>query len=88
MAQLRKEDLRTEDGHWVANTTPDAGKVKTDEARDVVLHPHLAELGFAAFVNAASPGHLFLTPSPSPPIRAFAKERVALSLRPRRETPF
>jgi hypothetical protein len=37
--------------------------VKTNEARDVVLHPHLIELGFIQFVAEAAPGHLFLKPS-------------------------
>jgi site-specific recombinase XerD len=31
----------------------------------VVLHPHLVELGFPAFVEAAPAGHLFLKPSKS-----------------------
>ncbi len=63
LAQLRKEDIKREGTHWVATITPDAGTVKTNEARDVVLHEHLAELGFTAFVTEASSGHLFLTPS-------------------------
>jgi site-specific recombinase XerD len=45
--------------------TPEAGTVKTNEAREVVLHPHLAELGFTAFVQKAAPGHLFITLSSS-----------------------
>jgi integrase len=65
LAQLRKEDIRHEGAHWVLTITPEAGTVKTNEARDVVLHPHLVELGFTAFVKGASPGHLFLTPSSS-----------------------
>jgi integrase len=63
LAQLRKEDIRREGSHWIANINPKAGTVKTNEARDVVLHPHLDELGLIAFVKAAPPGHLFLTPS-------------------------
>jgi site-specific recombinase XerD len=65
LAQLRKEDIRREGTHWVATITPDAGTVKTNEARDVVLHKHLEELGFTAFVKEAASGHLFLTPSAS-----------------------
>ena len=45
--------------------TPEAGTIKTNEARTVVLHAHLIELGFPAFVEAAPPGHLFLKPSKS-----------------------
>jgi integrase len=60
MAQLRKEDLRREGRHWVVRITPEAGPVKTNEARDVVLHPHLVEQGFAEFVANAPAGYLFL----------------------------
>jgi integrase len=62
LAQLRKEDIRRDGAHWIATITPDAGTVKTNEAREVVLHEHLAELGFAAFVQRAAPGHLFIKP--------------------------
>lgn len=65
MAQLRKQDLRQEDGRWVVTITPEAGTVKTNEAREVVLHPHLVEQGFAEFVASAPPGHLFLRPAKS-----------------------
>lgn len=60
MAQLRKQDLRQEAGHWVIRITPEAGTVKTDEARDVVLHQHLLDEGFVQFVKDAPAGHLFL----------------------------
>ena len=62
MAQLRKQDLRREGEHWVIHITPEAGTVKTNEARDVVMHDHLSDVGFLAFVEASPPGHLFLTP--------------------------
>lgn len=62
IAQLRKEDVRQERDLWVIRITPEAGTVKTDEARDVVLHPHVVEKGFPAFVAGSKPGHLFVTP--------------------------
>jgi integrase len=65
LAQLRKQDVRREEGHWTIRLTPEAGTIKTNEARTVVLHPHLVELGFPAFVEAATPGHLFLKVSKS-----------------------
>ncbi len=65
LAQLRKEDIRREGKLWIAKITPDAGTVKTNEARDVVLHDHLTRVGFAAFVKKAAPGYLFIRPSPS-----------------------
>jgi integrase len=60
LAQLRKQDVAREGGHWTIHLTPKAGTIKTNEARTVVLHPHLVELGFPAFVHAAAAGHLFL----------------------------
>jgi integrase len=63
MAQLRKEDVHRKGRDlWYLTITPEAGTVKTDEARDVALHPHLIELGFVDFVTAARGGHLFLRP--------------------------
>ncbi len=63
IAQLRKQDVRREGPHCVITITPEAGTVKTDEPRDVVLHPHLVDMGFLAFVEAAKDGHLFLRPA-------------------------
>lgn len=63
IAQLRKQDVRREGEHWVINITPEAGTVKTNEARDVVLHPHLVEQGFPDFVASSPVGHLFLRPA-------------------------
>jgi integrase len=65
LVQLRKEDIRHDGAYWIATITPEAGTVKTNVARDVVLHPHLDELGFTTFVKEAHAGHLFLTPSAS-----------------------
>ncbi len=53
MAQLRKQDLRQEGEHWVLTITPEAGLVKSNEAREVVLHPQLIEQGFPEFVAKA-----------------------------------
>ena len=60
LAQLRKQDVSREGDHWTIRLTPEAGTIKTNEARTVVVHPHLVELGFPAFVEAAHAGHLFL----------------------------
>ena len=60
IAQLRREDVRQESGHWIMRLTPEAGTVKTGEYRDVVMHRHLVDLGFPEFVRGASNGHLFL----------------------------
>jgi integrase len=61
VAQLRKQDVRKAGDHWVIHITPEAGTVKTDQARDVVLHEHLVAKGFPTFVAGAKSGHLFLT---------------------------
>lgn len=65
LAQLRKQDvtrepLREGEHCWIIRLTPEAGTIKTNEARTIVLHPHLVELGFPAFVQSAPTGHLFL----------------------------
>ncbi len=61
IAQLRKQDVRKEGDHWVIHVTPEAGPVKTDQARDIVMHEHLVAKGFPAFVETAEAGYLFLT---------------------------
>ncbi len=63
LAQLRKQDLQRKGEHWFIIITPEAGTVKTDEARSVALHPHLVEMGFVDFVEKAPQGHLFLRPA-------------------------
>ena len=63
VAQLRKEDVRQVSGHWVIHISPEAGTVKTDQARDVVLHEHLVAKGFPKFVESCGAGHLFVTPA-------------------------
>jgi integrase len=63
MLQLRKQDIRREGQHWIVHVTPEAGPVKTDEARDVVLHRQIVESGFLDFVKTSSAGHLFVSPS-------------------------
>ena len=60
LAQLRMQDVAREGDHWTIRLTPEAGTIKTKEARTVVLHPHLVELGFPNFAEAAPVGHLLL----------------------------
>jgi hypothetical protein len=55
MLQLRKQDIRREGKYWVVRITPEAGPVKTDEARDVVLHRQIVEAGFMDFVKPHPP---------------------------------
>lgn len=68
IAQLRRQDLRWvevegySEGVWVLRITPEAGRVKTKQAREVPLHPQLIEMGFPNFVAGATGERLFLVP--------------------------
>ncbi|MCJ2007969.1 DUF6538 domain-containing protein [Methylobacterium sp. J-092] len=68
IAQMRRQDLHLKqiEGHpegvWVLRITPEAGAVKTKQAREVPLHPQLIELGFPAFVQSVREERLFLVP--------------------------
>lgn len=63
LAQLRTKDVRQEDGVWALNITPEAGAVKTKEARLVPLHPHLIEQGFVDMVRKLPEGPIFYDPA-------------------------
>ena len=63
MVQLRRKDLRREGETWVLSLSPEAVTVKGGKFREVPLHPHLADMGFPAFVKASEEGFLFLQPS-------------------------
>jgi integrase len=62
MGQLRREDVKEVEGLWVLNITPDAGTIKTNEARVVPIHSHLIEQGFIAMVAKMPKGPLFYDP--------------------------
>ncbi len=63
MVQLREQDLRQVGEVWVLRITPEAGTVKNNEAREVVLHPHLVAQGFPEFVTKQKGSYLFLRPA-------------------------
>lgn len=66
LTQLRREDLRQEQGNWIARITPEAGSVKTKQYRDVPLHPQIVELGFADYFEGLAAGPIFhMSPEPS-----------------------
>lgn len=69
IAQLRKQDIKHLEGAYVIHITPEAGTVKTDEARDVVLHADLVAEGFLTFVDDCAAGHLFLEPAKTGDVR-------------------
>lgn len=57
IAQLDTADIKKIDGHYCFDFCPDdpkafeAKRVKTEEARQVPIHPRLLELGFLEYVN-------------------------------------
>jgi integrase len=63
MAQVRKADISEIDGVWAINVTPDAGTVKTKEARLVPIHSHLIDQGFLKAIASMQDGPLFYDPA-------------------------
>ncbi len=59
ITQLRKEDVRKENGRWIIRISPEAGSVKAGDYRDIPLHMQIINLGFIEFVQAANSGPLF-----------------------------
>jgi integrase len=58
ITQLRAEDVKQIDGVWTIHITPEAGGVKTDQARTVPIHEHLVAQGFLEVVKSKA-GPLF-----------------------------
>lgn len=87
IVQLRKQDVVRKEDHWVIHITPEAGTVKTDEARDIPVHPHLVELGFVEFVNNAPGERLFVASGaagrkrrpPEPVVKTTARGKRVLT---------
>ncbi len=59
ITQLRGVDIVNQEGVDALRITPEAGTVKTKEARLVPLHAHLIEQGFLSFVASKGKGPLF-----------------------------
>lgn len=76
LTQLRKDDVREEDGRWILRITPAAGSVKSSVYRDVPLHRQVIDLGFIDFVTNADIGPLFHRGATSV---ASSKEKARLS---------
>ncbi|MCZ8036257.1 MAG: tyrosine-type recombinase/integrase [Novosphingobium sp.] len=86
MVQLRKQDVKKQGDLWVIHITPEAGTVKTDEARDVVMHEHLVEKGFPTFVQSSPDEYLFITPKRGSPVRGPLRSRKNDLIEHARET--
>jgi integrase len=59
ITQLRGQDVIEQDGTKALRITPDAGPIKTRQARTVPLHEHLIAQGFLDFVKSKGKGPLF-----------------------------
>lgn len=90
LTQLRGIDLIEQGGIPAIKISPNAGSIKTGQARIVPLHAHLIEQGFIDFVKASGEGPLFYNPGAStsddptnPKKRRYVKgrERVAAWVR-------
>ncbi len=88
ITQLRGADVLKRDGVNAIKISPEAGTVKTKEARVVPLHDHLIEQGFLDFVKANGKGPLFYNEpkeapkasnptNPPKPRYVKARERIA-----------
>jgi integrase len=63
VCQLRREDVRSEDGIPYVHFRPEAGGLKNPTSeRKVPLHPHVIEAGFVSFAENSGPGPLFYDP--------------------------
>jgi integrase len=65
ITQARGKDIRAVGAIWVLRITPDAGRVKTQEFRDVPLHSELVRQGFLSYVERRGLGPLFYDPGRS-----------------------
>jgi integrase len=59
ITQLRGVDVTKRGGFYVMKLTPEAGSIKTSNARTVPLHEHLMAQGFIEFIQAQGNGPLF-----------------------------
>ena len=71
MLQLRKEDVREENGRWIIRITPEAGTMKAGHFRDVPLHSQIVAMGFVDYVKDVKDGPLFHgSPDPAKAVSA------------------
>jgi integrase len=65
ITQLRGQDVIERDGIKALLLTPDAGPLKTRQARVAPLHEHLIAQGFLDYVKVKGKGPLFYNPAPN-----------------------
>lgn len=77
MTQLRAMDIAQEGDIWYVLITPEAGPVKTNEARRVPLHRHLIEQGFTDLAKAGDATPLFYREGAGNEVNPASKVRAA-----------
>jgi integrase len=70
ITQLRGVDVTKRGAFYVMKLTPEAGTIKTSEARVVPIHEHLVAQGFIEFVRAVGKGPLFYNQREKPAAKA------------------
>jgi integrase len=63
LTQLRVQDVRADGDGWSLWITPEAGRVKSNQPREVPLHRRVIELGFVDYVKSTKDGALFTDPA-------------------------
>lgn len=77
MTQLRAKDIRQEQGVWVLHVTPEAGSIKTNEARSIPLHSHLIEQGILELAREDDASPLFHRAGAGNAVNPASKIRAA-----------
>lgn len=77
ITQLRAQDIQCEEGVWFIHITPEAGSVKTGQARKVPLHSHLIEQGFLDLAESGGTIPLFYREGTGNEINPAAKIRAS-----------
>lgn len=77
ITQLRAMDIRLEGGIWCIDITPEAGGVKTNEARLVPLHSHLIAQGLTQLAKADDATPLFYAKGAGNEVNPGSKIRAA-----------
>lgn len=63
MTQLQGASVKSLNGIWILEITPEDGTVKGASYRKVPIHEHLIEMGFLDFVKRSGEGPLFYDPA-------------------------
>ena len=77
ITQLRAKDIVRTGDFWCIHITPEAGSVKTDEARLVPLHSHLVEQGVLGLAKAGDETPLFYSEGAGSEVNPGSKLRAS-----------